>query len=283
MWADKLLDAIVERGYSNGWPDRFKEGFEQLFGQSGGRYPESARKTVIARAPATPESDEKFVSFAALIHPSNPGSGAYGGTSLAVFPGEDAPCLISLVVGTNGLAPDEQILGRPGHARKAAAICAWLNAKERHLVAWSKYDPTRLDQRVPAEIAKQFDRYSKAIARYGHVLYAMYAPGSDQNLTLDALTAFLDLLFEERGVRPLASYKLESDAIRASWYRHLMPQLLEQDVVQLLNERRYVILQGPPGKVRRTPRASLSGKNTRAEERPFNSTQTPPTKTSSVG
>jgi 5-methylcytosine-specific restriction protein B len=149
MWYEKLLSAILQKGYSNDWPRKFEEGFNALFGSEGGRYPESAKRSVKLRNPEPPEGKEGIVPFAALIHPSNPDSGAYGGTSLAVFPGENAPCLISLVVGTNGLAPDEGILGRPGHARKAQALCAWLRSGKRKLNAWAKHDPTRLDQTVP--------------------------------------------------------------------------------------------------------------------------------------
>jgi 5-methylcytosine-specific restriction protein B len=247
MWADKLLDAILERRYSNGWPERFKAGFEALFGGDGGRYPDSARRQVTLRAPAPSEANEGIVPFAALIHPSNPSSGPYGGTSLAVFPGDDAPCLITLVVGTNGLAPDEAILGRPGHARKAKALCDWLNSGKQKLVAWSKSDPTRLDQRVPLEAAEAFSKYASAIERYGNVLYAMYAPDSDREQTLVALAAFLDLLFDERGVQPLARYQSDAREIRARWFHHLMPDVSDQNVAELLSERRYVILQGPPG------------------------------------
>ncbi len=199
------------------------------------------------RAPAPSEDGEGIVPFAALIHPSNPSSGPYGGTSLAVFPGDDAPCLISLVVGTNGLAPDEGILGRPGHARKAAAVCAWLNSGKRKLAAWSKHDPTRLDQRVPREAADEFGKYSRAIERYSNVLYAIYQPGSDKNETLKALTAFFDLMFAERGVRPLTRFEADAEEIRNGWFRYLMPVVSNNDVAELLSERRYVILQGPPG------------------------------------
>ena len=247
MWADKLLNAILERRYSNAWPERFKAAFEGLFGQDGGRYPDSAKRRVTLRAPAPSEDSEGAVPFAALIHPSNPSSGPYGGTSLAVFPGDDAPCLLSLVVGTNGLAPDEEILGRPGHARKAQALCAWLNEGKRKLVAWSKHDPTRLDQRIPSDVAEQFVRYSGAIGRYGHVLYAIYAAEADKGRTLQALTAFLDLMFDERGVRPLARFEADAQAIRTRWYHYLMPDVSNDDVAELLNERHYVILQGPPG------------------------------------
>jgi len=247
MWSDKLLGAILERRYSNKWPERFRAGFEALFGSDGGRYPDSAKRQVTLRAPAPSEDSEGIIPFAALIHPSNPSSGPYGGTSLAVFPGDDTPCLISLVVGTNGLAPDEGILGRPGHARKSEAICAWLNSGRRKRVAWSKHDPTRLDQRVPAEVAKEFERYSGAIGRYGHVLYAIYAPGADKSQTLEALTAFLDFMFDERGVRPLSRSEADAHEIRTRWFHYLMPNVSNDQVAELLNERHYVILQGPPG------------------------------------
>jgi len=90
MWADKLLSAILERRYSNAWPEKFTAGFQALFGGEGGRYPTSAKNKVTLRAPAPPENSEGIIPFAALIHPSNPNSGPYGGMSLAVFPGDDA-------------------------------------------------------------------------------------------------------------------------------------------------------------------------------------------------
>jgi 5-methylcytosine-specific restriction protein B len=247
MWSDKLLNAILERRYTNGWPEKIKAGYDDLFGSDGGRYPDSARKVMTLRAPAPSESNEGIVPFAALIHPSNPSSGPYGGTSLAIFPGDDARCLISFVVGTGGLSPDEAILGRPGHARKSSAICAWLNSGKRRLVAWAKHDPTRVDQGVPPDVAKTFEKYSAAIGRYGQVLYAFYAPESDKDQTLNALTALLDLMFAERGVQPLARCQGDAREIRTRWFRYLMPDVSNNDVAELLNERRYVILQGPPG------------------------------------
>jgi 5-methylcytosine-specific restriction protein B len=247
MWADKLLSAIEDKRYTNGWPDKFRAGFDALFGAEEGRYPESAKRQVAVRTPAPPQDSEGMVPFAALIHPSNPSSGPYGGTSFAVFPGDDAPCMISLVVGTNGLAPDEEILGRAGHARKIAAICAWLNSGRHKLVAWSKHDPTRLDQYVPPAVARDFGRYSKAIERYGHVLYAIYAPEASTEQTLEALTAFLDLTFEERGIRPLARYAADASRIRTHWFRYLMPDITAESIAKLLSDRRYVVLQGPPG------------------------------------
>jgi 5-methylcytosine-specific restriction protein B len=247
MWYDKLLSAILQKGYSNKWPRKFEEGFDELFGSERGRYPESARRSVKLRNPEPPEGKDGIVPFGALIHPSNPDSGAYGGISFAVFPGEGAPCLISLVVGTNGLAPDEGILGRPGHTRKAQALCAWLRSGKRKLAAWAKHDPTRLDQPLPTTVAQEFREYAPAISKYAHVLYAIYAPGTDDSETIAALTAFLDLMFSERGFGVLSQFGRDAQEIQARWFRYLMPAILSDDIAELLNERHYVILQGPPG------------------------------------
>ena len=48
---------------------------------------------------------DEGVPYAGVIAPENPNSGAYGGASLAWFPRDDGT-LMTLVVGTKGLAPD---------------------------------------------------------------------------------------------------------------------------------------------------------------------------------
>ncbi len=152
MWSDKLLATVMQKGYSAAWPGQMKEAFDDLYGSPLGRYPASAKSLVEVRAPERQGSDDDIgVSFAALIHPSNPKSGPYGGMSIAIFPGDESPSLLSFVVGTNGLAPDEAILGRPGHARKVKAICAWLNRKygKKALRAWAKQEPARIDNPGP--------------------------------------------------------------------------------------------------------------------------------------
>jgi 5-methylcytosine-specific restriction protein B len=154
-----------------------------------------------------------------------------------------------MVVGTQGLSPDKAILGRPGHARKTQAICKWLNEKfgDGNLVAWSKNDPTRTDQSMPNFEA--WSDYKSVTDRYGKEIYAVFRPREDRKGTEQALTAFLDLLLEERGYGPLsgAARKGRGDEIREAWFQNLLPQLDDNEVSRLLNDRRFVIVQGPPG------------------------------------
>jgi 5-methylcytosine-specific restriction protein B len=254
LWSDKLISAVMQKGYSADWPKKMREAFDDLFGSDGGRYPASAKEAVSLRAPEVPTSNEDaFVPFAALIHPSNPNSGPYGGMSIAIFPADNSPCLISFVIGTNGLAPDEYILGRPGHARKIKAVCEWLNRTRGggNLVAWAKQEPSRIDQSLPSNIVNQFANYSRVFKRYGNVVYGIFAANEALDSVREALTAFLDLMFEERGVLPLTAFHKEAEQIRQKWFECLLPEVQEKDVVELMRSRRYVILQGPPGRGKR--------------------------------
>ncbi|HEX5478564.1 MAG TPA: AAA family ATPase [Dehalococcoidia bacterium] len=244
MATDELLD-IVLSGAQDHWSDANEEACKALFGSKGGRYPDAGKQTITLRAPDSGDG----VRFAAYIHPNNPPSGAYGGMSIAIFPAEDSPCLLTFVVGTGGLSPDEEILGRPGHARKVQALCAWLNRAHGHgnLVAWAKQDPTRIDLDIPENVARSFAAYKHVFDRYGKVLYAIYAPRDDRAQTRDALNAFLDLMFDERGIDPLSSAKADAERLRAAWARELTPELTEVNVVELLQARRFAVIEGPPG------------------------------------
>ncbi len=241
---NKLLDLIYQHDLAT-WSESADEAFKELFGGATGRYPDRAKNAVQIRAPKF--NDENNVPFSTLIEPSNPKSGPYGGMSVGIFPVEGAPCLIALGTGTTGLHPDEAILARPGHARKAHAICEAINRREKRFAAWAKHDPTRNDLTVPENVASQFDAYKIPLKRYGKDVHAIYRPTSDRAATEFALKAFLDLYFEERGFTPLAAHKSEYDDIRAEYFRCLMPNISAQEVSDVLNERRFVVLEGPPG------------------------------------
>src|SRR5690242_19924423 len=136
MSLDKIVE-IIHSGNVEDWHERNEDAFKSLFGSPQGRYPANAERAVKLRAPEM-NFESSGAPFAAYIHPSNPNSGPYSGFSFVIFPAENQPALFGLVIGTQGLAPDENILGRPGHARKAQAICAWLNREfgKGDQVAW---------------------------------------------------------------------------------------------------------------------------------------------------
>jgi 5-methylcytosine-specific restriction protein B len=223
------------------WTEQAKTAFQRLYGAPQGRYPSRASGSVSLRAPS-PE-----IPFASLIHPSNPESGPYAGMSFVIFPVANAQSLVAMVVGTQGLSPDEEILGRPGHGRKVQAICAWLNRRHGNYVAWAKQDPVRIDLDLPGEVRRQFPQYEPAFRKYGKVIYGFFAPTDDRAATEDGLNALLDLTFEERGIEPLMTAKENADKLRGQYFAHFFHDVSQAEIAALLERRRYVILQGPPG------------------------------------
>ena len=243
---DSLIELIQTHGTQD-WSKRCAKAFDELYSAKGGRYPERAQKAATPRIAEF--KGDTGVPFGALIHPSNPNSGPYGGMSFVVFPVADAPCLVGLVVGTQGLSPDEAILARPGHARKVRAICAWLNHhhSKGKLIAWAKRDPVRTDLDVPENIIREFHLYGAIFEKYGKELYGIFTPSGDADATANATKAFLDLMFSERKQFPLKSAESDAERIQKSYFAHLMPDVDESEVAALLEERRYVIIEGPPG------------------------------------
>ncbi|MFM7181192.1 MAG: McrB family protein [Verrucomicrobiales bacterium] len=200
-------------------------------------------------------TQEGQIPYLALIAPEQALSQSYGGMSFVVFPADELgqPALIGMVVGTGGLAPDEMILGRPGHSRKCAAIASWLNSSRiSGIFAWAKQDPTRIDSELPNTVAERLARWESSCKKYGKYLYAAFVPPiqrheDGEELTIQALTAFIDLFFEERQIQVKATAQKEADAVRSRWMERLLPSTTDDEVQRMLERRRFVVLEGPPG------------------------------------
>jgi 5-methylcytosine-specific restriction protein B len=154
--------------------------------------------------------------------------------------------LLTFVCGTRGLAPDEQTLGRPGHARH-------LHALRRHLLKscrvqmWTKQDPTDLSQPIPRVVADRYSRFAPALNRYGNYIYAAVEVSGNSETARRVVASFLDLYAWERGWIPLKAAETEVQNLRNDLRAALFPTLNRSEVAAVLHQRRFVILQGPPG------------------------------------
>jgi 5-methylcytosine-specific restriction protein B len=189
---------------------------------------------------------EDGVPFGALLHSDNPSSGAYGGFSLAWFPTLEGS-LMTLVVGTRGLQPDEGILTRPGHRRRVAALRRYLT--RNGVNAWAKADPAAIGVKMPPQARELLgDSFDGAYNRYGEVIYAAArVPKDDRAKARLVVQAFLDLYAFERGWKALKAAQREYDDFHGSLRADLFPSVTPADVHSLLKRRRFVVLQGPPG------------------------------------
>lgn len=256
----KDLAELVTQKWQSGWSNKARQCFEGI--RVGSRYEKKAEKATAIRSPDM-AADGTSVPYAAYINPANPDSGAYGGISFVIFPFAGGPSLIAFGVGTQGLAPDERVLGRPGHARKLAAICTCVNEKfgKGKRIAWAKNDPCRTDLDLPESVKEALcpcpiepdesvdKSYAKAIEKYGSVIYAAVNPAGLSKADVEIiLKMFLDVYFEECGIKVKGqSNKTEAEDFRKQYQAHLFPAVSKDQMKKLLDMRHFAIVEGPPG------------------------------------
>jgi 5-methylcytosine-specific restriction enzyme B len=190
--------------------------------------------------------ETEHIAYAGFINPDNPSSGPYGGTSLVWFPREEG-CLIDFGIGTRGLSPDEGILTRPGHRRRVHSL-------RRHMVrigaavAWARQDPATIGVSVPESIAKQLPAWEPVFRRYGNELYCLaVVPKDDPAKARLIVQGFLDLYAYERRWEPLKEAKDQVNEFIAGLNAAWLTTPSTADIAKLLDRRRYVVLEGPPG------------------------------------
>ncbi|HWF84654.1 MAG TPA: AAA family ATPase, partial [Vicinamibacterales bacterium] len=186
------------------------------------------------------------VAWAGMISGENPPSGPYGGASIAWFP-RDTGSLITFVIGTRGLAPDEGLLTRQGHRRRTTALRRHLS--ELGVSVWSKPDPASLSVDVPESARRLFPACDPVFKRYGAVVYCAAWVGNDLDAAIarSAVQAFFDLYAFERGWEIRATCRSEFDSLLAPLRSAMFPVETAATVNQLLRQRRFIVLQGPPG------------------------------------
>jgi len=160
---------------------------------------------------------------------------------------EGGGSLLTFVVGTLGLNPDEGILGRPGHRRYVQAMRTHLHGLG--VTARAKPDPAALHNDVPAMVKDAFPNWDAVWKRYGPFIYAAAEIGPDAppDRATATVAALFDLYARERGWRPLAAHAAAVNAYLATLTDSFFRNPTEADVTDLLRERRFVVLQGPPG------------------------------------
>lgn len=185
------------------------------------------------------QKKDDAASYAGWIPAENPTSGPYQGTSLVWFPGEGGSVAV-LVIGTDGFGPDAHILGRPGHRRRLRALSR-LHAGR----TWVKPDLLDLATEVPDTVASAWPSIPAAVRSYGKVIYAATPVRSAEDG--ERVADLRDLFFDEHRT-PLtggAKERWAGPMLRIAGA--LFPRWDEDRVLALLRERRFVVLEGPPG------------------------------------
>ncbi|MGI5864844.1 MAG: McrB family protein [Myxococcales bacterium] len=178
-------------------------------------------------------------SYAGWITAENPTSGPYQGTSFVWMPGDEGSVAV-LVIGTDGFGADAAILGRPGHGRRLRALSRLQRGK-----VWVKPDLLDISTEIPPAVSSRWPEIPAALKQYGRVIYAAVAVRDESDGK--AVEDLLDLFFYEHGTPLTAEARKRWDARLDEIAGAIFPAVEPEDVLAILRERRFVILEGPPG------------------------------------
>ncbi len=185
------------------------------------------------------QKKDDSASYAGWITGENPTSGPYQGTSLVWFPGEQGSVAV-LVIGTDGFGADAHILGRPGHRRRLKALSRLHGGR-----TWVKPDLLDIATEVPAAASSRWPEIPAALKSYGRVIYAATPVRGPADA--ERVADLLDLFFDEHGTPLTGKAKERWNARTQAVAGAIFPHWNEDAVLALLRERRFVVLEGPPG------------------------------------
>ncbi len=185
------------------------------------------------------QKKEDAASYAGWITAENPVSGPYQGTSFVWFPGASGSVAV-LVIGTDGFGADTAILGRPGHARRLRALARLHQGR-----IWVKPDLLDVSTEVPSVISEGWPAIPAALKSYARVIYAAVPVRDDADGF--AVEDLLDLFFHEHGTPLTGDAKKRWDRRLEEIASTVFPAVTADDLLDILRERRYVVLEGPPG------------------------------------
>ncbi len=185
-----------------------------------------------------PKKDDN-ASYAGWITSENPTSGPYQGTSFVWMPAEQGSVAV-LVIGTDGFGADTAILGRPGHGRRLRAL-----SRLHRGALWVKPDLLDIGQPVPTPTTEHWPDISKALKSYSRHIYAAVTVRSQTDT--EAVADLLDLFFSEHGIPVTGAAGKRWEQRLTAMSGAVFPALDAAEVLRLLRERRFVVLEGPPG------------------------------------
>lgn len=185
------------------------------------------------------KADDSVGAYGAWITAENPTSGPFQGTSFTWFPGEGGSVAI-LGIGLDGFGQDTHILGRPGHRRRLKAL-----SRIHRGLLWVKPDLLDVASAVPKTVSDAWPGIPAALKSYDKVTYAAVPVRGRQDA--EVVEDLLDLFFAEHDTPTTGRAKDRWAKRQTEIASELFPRTDEDDVLRLLRERRFVVLEGPPG------------------------------------
>ena len=199
--------------------------------------------------------DKAFFGF---IHPDEPETGTYHDFCVVLFPGDiegTQPWVLSLGVGSIGFLNDFDLASKPGVRRLFNSILS------ENGFCKSDFSDTESD--LPDEFIDKVPHLAKTLERYAKVLpVCEILDNINSEESKNRISAFLAIYAKMRGWIHY-KYQKENYENAISKFQRNREVSSKDKVRQLIQERKFIILTGPPG-VGKTRLAKIIGKEINA-------------------
>jgi 5-methylcytosine-specific restriction protein B len=128
----------------------------------------------------------------------------------------------------------------PGHGRRLRAL-----SRVHRGAVWVKPDLLDISTEVPGPIAERWPDISAAFKAYSRVIYAAVSVRGKEDA--EAVADLVDLFFHEHGTPLTGKAKDRWEDRLEAIAGAVFPSITENQIVAILKERRFVVLEGPPG------------------------------------
>lgn len=180
-------------------------------------------------------------AYFGFISPDEEPSGPYHDLSLVIFPGSttDDHWLVSLGIGTLGYKNDYELAALPGLRRYFEKIIDQKNG----FIKTSFLD---LNSRLPKDYSEKLPGLKKTLATYGKLLPACEIVDPRTDIGKLKINAFIAVYAK---IRQWATNKQHHAAIDQAINNCISVRNFdeENDVLQLIRQRKFIVLQGAPG------------------------------------
>jgi 5-methylcytosine-specific restriction protein B len=208
----------------------------------GAKSSDNERSSYIFRNNTSLEAIEKEGgAYFGFISPEEEPSGPYHDLSLVIFPGPtiDDLWLVALGVGTLGFKNDYELAAMPGLRRFFESI---LDPR----AGFIKTSFLDINSRIPGDFTEKIPSLKKTISAYGKLLPACEIIDPKSDAGKNKIGAFLAVYAKVRGWATNKTHQKNIDEAINSCKKTVDIDE-ENEVLQLIQRRKFVVLQGAPG------------------------------------
>jgi MoxR-like ATPase len=201
------------------------------------------QKDFILRNNTSPQARKEGGAFFGFIHPDEETSGPFHDFCVVIFPDEDdtKPWLLSLGVGSMGFLNDYELAQTPGFRRSYESILSESG--------FCKTDFTDLESKLPNDFENKIPYLKQTLKTYSKVLPVceiLEDPLSEESK--NKISAFLAIYAKARGwIKPRPMRLIENYEEAVNKLQQIDLRDDEEEILRLINNRRFVILTGAPG------------------------------------